>query len=140
LKWLFVFKVFLLDLIFDCLSEESISINWSFSLGTWVLLLIICQFISIIIFNSAVLNEILSFFEQLLVFSLEHFQFLQGIISNFLELPLILSVNLSLDVAPVVMRVILLYIILDRLPLLNSLCWHGRNSRTNILLLLLLKA
>lgn len=41
LKWLFVFIVFLLNLVFDLLSEKSVSIIWHFSFGLRKLLLIV---------------------------------------------------------------------------------------------------
>lgn len=56
------------------------------------------------------LDHELSLLEQGLVLSLEHLQFLKGIVSNFLELLFILSVDLGLDVLPVVVGEFLLVI------------------------------
>lgn len=49
-------------------------------------------------------NQVLSFLQESLVLSLEHFQFPQGVITNFLELLLILPIDFLLDILPVIMR------------------------------------
>lgn len=57
------------------------------------------------------LNHELGLLEKGLVLRLEHLQFLKCIVTNFLEFPFILSVNLGLDVLPVVMGEFLLVIV-----------------------------
>lgn len=109
LLWLSIFEIILDNLFLNLWGEESISIivDFSFSLGNWSLLLVHEIFISLIL-NSAVLNEILSFLKKCFVLGLEHLEFLKCIITNFFELLFVLSINLLLDIFPIIVREVLL--------------------------------
>lgn len=101
MDWFLVFKILLL-----WLGEESIPINWHFSFGlrqAWI-----NELVLVLVFNSAVLDHELSFLEKGLMLRLEHLQLLESIVTNLLELSFILSVNLSLDLLPVIMGELLL--------------------------------
>ena len=50
------------------------------------------------------INQILSFAEKLLMFLLEVFKFLEGIIANLLELSLILLIDSLLNALPFILR------------------------------------
>lgn len=103
LSWLFIIEIILDNLFLNLWREESVSIivGLSFSLGNWSLLLVHVVFL-ILILNSAVLNKILSFLKKCFMLGLEHLQFLKCIITNFFELLLVLSINLLLDIFPII--------------------------------------
>lgn len=97
------------------------------------------------------IDQVLRLLEEGLVLSLEHLEFLQGIIADFLQFLLILFINLLLDVLPVIVGELLLVVEwvelshlvrnhrrcllgLNRVvPLINSLGRHGGDSRRHLL-------
>jgi len=95
LNWFLILK-----LLLHWLSEESISI-WHFSFSSESSL--VNELISEFIFNSTVLDHELGLLEESLMLSLEKFELLQSIVTNFLELLFILSVDFSLNMLPVVL-------------------------------------
>ena len=63
-----------------------------------------------IIFQPAMLHQILSFFKQSLVLGLVYSQFLQCVIANLFELLFVLSINFLLNVLPVVISENIIFI------------------------------
>lgn len=83
-------------------SEESVSIveHFSVSLSDWPLLVFK---VLLLIFDSAMFNEVLGLLKKCFMLGLEHLELLKGIISNLLKLSLILLIDLLLNVSPIVL-------------------------------------
>lgn len=126
LLWL-VCEFLLENLILNCWSKESVSIGLSLSR------LLVNEFIFLLIFDSAVLNQILSLLKESLVLCLESLKLSKSIISDLFELLLILLVNFLLNLLPIIMSKVLFFNIWPYICALPLHSWHSCDSWAHIL-------